>query len=633
MIPTTATLDENRTAQAPSFPDLLSTCPHPPHGQATIDSAAVGVDFEILRLLGRGAAGPVYLARQRSLDRLVALKVTCPVGREACALARLEHPHIVQVYSEAVSAAGDARLLCLQYVPGATLADLLAAMRRVPRGKLSGAVLLEALDALAGGQPTAIDAQGLRDRALLAASSNEQAACWIVARLAEALDFAHRRGVLHRDIKPANVLIDPYGRPLLADFGLSPSQAGAEHEPFGGTPAYMAPEHLEAFCRVAGAAPALVDERSDLYGLGMVLYELLALRLPELLPKDKSSDARWMAALATARRAAPAALHTELPQVPVALDAVLRRALAGDPAGRFRTAGQFAEALEGCRALLEARRRLPPAGRVAGAIVRAPLAAGAALAFAPHLAGSLVASAYIALVLFWQISAAQKAGLLWISGAYIAANCPVVIAAIVALYLPAFRTVRRLAAGELPPAGDVDRARRRLLSLPLGATGLSLAGWLPTLVVLPLGLRWLEAGIDGAQWTHLAVAILLGLLVAATHSYLVMQYAVVRVLWPAAWSDATDFAGAARVELAPVPRRLRWLQVAAGLVPLAGALLLLVGGPDLLPGSDERAFRALTGALVALGVAGLPASIHAATQISKSIAVLTRHSANGPETP
>ncbi len=212
----------NRTASAPIFPgelpalaDLGAAAP-----PAVIANGEIIDDFQVLQLLGRGAAGTVYLARQQSLDRRVALKITRHVGSEARTMATLEHPHIVQVFSETVDPVGDTRLLCMQYVPGATLANVIARLRDMPREQLSGRTVLAAVDEFSGGELT-FDADALRDRERLAAADYVEAVCWIMARLAEALHFAHQHGVLHRDIKPANILLDPYGRPRLADFSLS----------------------------------------------------------------------------------------------------------------------------------------------------------------------------------------------------------------------------------------------------------------------------------------------------------------------------------------------------------------------------------------------------------------------------
>lgn len=203
--------------------------------------------LELLELIGRGGMGAVYKARQPELDRLVALKILGPRSvrdpgfserftREARALARLNHPHIVAVYD--FGHRDDLSYFIMEFVDGANL-------RQVQRGgDLSPA------EALA-----------------------------IVPQICEALQFAHNEGVVHRDIKPENVLLDQKGRVKIADFGLAkivgrdPRHLTLTQEGHVmGTPHYMAPEQVEH--------PHEVDHRADIYSLGVVFYEMLTGELP-----------------------------------------------------------------------------------------------------------------------------------------------------------------------------------------------------------------------------------------------------------------------------------------------------------------------------------------------------------------
>ena len=622
----------DRTASAPVFPHELPMlaprdAPQPP---APLDEGEIVGDFRILRLLGLGAAGAVYLAHQQSLDRRVALKVTRNVGSEARTMATLEHPHIVQAFSETLDAAGDTRMLCMQYVPGATLADVIARLRDLPREQLSGATLLTIVDELSDGE-LPFDADALRDRERLAAANYAGAVCWIVARLAEALHFAHQHGVLHRDIKPANILLDPYGRPLLADFSLSLASHGnrcSENEVFGstdvfgGTLAYMAPEHLDAFNSASATTSASVDERSDIYSLGVVLHQMLALKLPHATTKAKPLDSHALKALEQTRRSPPSALRTEFPDISYALDYTTRRCLAGDPQQRYPDSSKLADALNGCRMLERARQQLPPAGWFTRAIARAPLPATIALSFLPHLLGNLFTPAYNALILFPRFSQTQQFGLAAISALYGGVAFPLTIAIVVIVYLPAVRVWRRLETNGPLQAEEVDRARGRLLTVPMAAVGLSALAWLPLLLFIPTSLQVLGAGMSLPEFAHLVVSVLLALLVATTYSFFVLQFAIVRVFYPQAWADAAGFDARSRQELAAVPSRLRGFQIAAGLVPLVGAILILALGPDAFEAGGYRAFRWLLFGLIVLGMAGIPFSIHVGGLIAKSIEAL-----------
>ena len=247
-----------------------------------MDAGGAIDDFDLFALLGKGAFARVVLARQRSMQRLVALKVSGESGAEPQTLAQLDHPHIVRVFDQRSMPERGLRLLYMQYVSGGTLQSVLDVLRRTPAAERDGNMLLRAVDeavAQRGESPPAGSA--LRDR--LAAGTWPEAVCWLGARLAEALAYAHRQGVLHRDVKPANVLLTSEASPKLADFNVSFSCKLDGANPaafFGGSLAYMSPEQLEAFNPAHDRDPADLDGRADLYSLCVVLWELLAGRRP-----------------------------------------------------------------------------------------------------------------------------------------------------------------------------------------------------------------------------------------------------------------------------------------------------------------------------------------------------------------
>ena len=267
--------------------------------------------LEIIELLGRGGMGAVYKARQRHLDRLVALKLLRPgldadpsfaerFTREARALAQLNHPGIV-ILHEFGRSPGGLYFIVMEFVDGVNLRQLLAAGRLAPREALA-----------------------------------------IIPPLCDALQYAHDHGIVHRDIKPENILTDRLGRVKIADFGLaklvaddrapgapaSDSSSGAgqaasagfeltEAGKVMGTPRYMAPEQREH--------PTAVDHRADIYALGVVLYQMLTGELPD------------------EKQLQPPSQRVRLD---VRLDEIVLRALEKNPALRYAAASELKTRIE-----------------------------------------------------------------------------------------------------------------------------------------------------------------------------------------------------------------------------------------------------------------------------------------------
>ncbi|HSG71987.1 MAG TPA: serine/threonine-protein kinase, partial [Planctomycetaceae bacterium] len=224
-------------------------------------------DFDLLMPLGEGAFAQVFLARQISMQRLVALKISEAKGEEHKTLAQLDHPHIVRVFSQTVLEDRAIRLLYMQYHPGGTLKDVVEAMRKLPEHERNGKSFLDQLNEFLAKRGAEASAESLTRRKL-EQFDWQQVVCWIGARLAEALDYSHSKGVLHRDLKPANVLVHEDGSPKLADFNISFCKQIEGSNPvtyFGGSLAYMSPEQLEACDPTHDRRPEDLDPRSDVY--------------------------------------------------------------------------------------------------------------------------------------------------------------------------------------------------------------------------------------------------------------------------------------------------------------------------------------------------------------------------------
>jgi eukaryotic-like serine/threonine-protein kinase len=260
-------------------------------------------DYELSEVLGRGAMGVVYKARQISLDRPVAVKMIRAGAlanvddlrrfqNEAEAIARLDHPHIVPIHE--VGEHAGRRYFSMKLIGGPCLRDSLRAF-----------------------------------------SANPRAAARLVVKIAEAVHHAHQRGILHRDLKPSNILLDEQGQPHVSDFGLAKRVEGDPGVTVSGmvvgTPAYMAPEQ-------ASGRKELVTTLSDVYGLGAILYALLTARAP--FGADTVLET-----LDQVRRQAPLAPSRINLKVPRDLEVVCLKCLEKDPARRYSSAEALADDL------------------------------------------------------------------------------------------------------------------------------------------------------------------------------------------------------------------------------------------------------------------------------------------------
>lgn len=338
--------------------------------------------FEILNVLGEGGLGRVYLARDPGLSRIVALKVLDPeqgigprergfVLNEARALARLEHPGVVRVFEVGDPRAGGPAHIVMEHLDGPTLAEVVAELRRL-RSRADGA--RGAREGTATGRiALELEPYTARVRCL--------------ARLAEALAYCHDRGVLHRDIKPSNVIFDAKGRPKLVDFGLAHHAERGEEARIDvtgrlyATPAYAAPEQIES-----GRTGA--DPRSDLFSLGTLAYELLALGTPF------ARKTRHLT-LESVRQAEAPPLARRAPGLPSDLVRAVHHCLERDPERRYPSVAAFAADL---RAVLEHRpiSVAPPSGaHRLGLWLRRRRRALVALALAALLAGTAGAAAQV----------------------------------------------------------------------------------------------------------------------------------------------------------------------------------------------------------------------------------------------
>lgn len=296
-------------AEAPvdDAPDIDATQPDSSGLPATLDQSDRAADelsdLEIVREIGRGGMGIVFLARQKSLERMVAVKmISAPLGDpaqvrrlqvEARAAAALRHPHIVRIHH--VGQWYGQPYLVMEYIEGQNLTQRLRAGPLAPR------------DAAA-----------------------------LLAQIAAAVDHLHAHGIVHRDLKPSNILLDEGGCPYLTDFGLARFMTRQSDETgsgvVAGTPAYMSPE--QASGQSAAAGPA-----SDIYSLGVILYEMLTGRPP-------FRDTNPLITLLQVREREPELPRRLNPRVPAELETICLKCLEKSPQQRFASAAELVQELD-----------------------------------------------------------------------------------------------------------------------------------------------------------------------------------------------------------------------------------------------------------------------------------------------
>jgi serine/threonine protein kinase/Flp pilus assembly protein TadD len=318
--------------------------------------------FRLRQELGYGAFARVFLADQIDLaSRPVVLKVSAICGNEPQTLAQLQHTHIVPIYSLHDDARAGLRAVCMPYFGGAPLGRVLQSLWTGTRPPTEGSQLVNTLSSVstpgAGvGTPSLrvqfighgpdLEKTEQTPLGVLRGLSYVQSAAWITARLAEALQHAHDRGVLHRDIKPSNILLGADGQPMLLDFNLARSAFIPEtHATLGGTVAYMAPEHLRALATADPELCARVDHRSDLYSLGMVLYEMLVGQSPFATNASYSPRKEMIEEMAVERTRGLSPRARFGLAIPRSLESIVRKCLAPDPAERYQQAEHLAEDL------------------------------------------------------------------------------------------------------------------------------------------------------------------------------------------------------------------------------------------------------------------------------------------------
>ena len=300
-------------------------------------------NYDLVREIGRGGMGIVYEALHETLGRRVAVKVLPPrmatnqrslarFHREARAIAKLHHTNIVPLYDVG---AGEEPFFAMQLIPGRSLDRALRRAKSSVDAQLgpdsdsdttayddSARRLLE-LKELADSRSD-LDISSSRDKSMFV---------WVASigtQIGDALQYAHEHSILHRDVKPSNILIDESGTAWLTDFGLAKTDDDGltQTDDYVGTLGYMAPERLRGEC----------DERADVYGLGLILYEVLAMQ-PAFIAGDR---AKLLNLISSSNITKIRNLNSK---VPSDLETIVLKAISREPRDRYQSAGALADDL------------------------------------------------------------------------------------------------------------------------------------------------------------------------------------------------------------------------------------------------------------------------------------------------
>ncbi|MFE3100597.1 protein kinase domain-containing protein [Nocardia tengchongensis] len=576
-------------------------------------------DFDLLTYLGGTEHSRMFLARQRSMQRLVAVRVEAGADSDTDTVAQLDHQYIVRVFDQRLIADGTTgkplRLLYMQYVPGGTAEGVLAQLHReapaagnghkpgrvIHRGTAAnggpdGGLLLRAID-------SAMEAKGESRvsgspvRTEIAALSWPETVAWVGRRLAEALEYGERQGVLHHDIRPAKVLFTAEGVPKLADFALGPMywSAGVIGVPGAGANdagalRYRSPEALAALLNPAAPAP---ESPSDIYSLGMVLWEMLTGTLPfddpeaveaeQAEPGAAPNRAEVVRALLARRMAGvpPEALDDLPPDTPATLRRVLLECLRPDAARRWQSGAQLAGQLDLCLDP-DARDLVDPPAHTLWARLRAwPVPIAMLCVGLPNALASWYNIQINQSLIVNELSAADQHRFEQVALVTNLAAFPVAALLLLWLARRPLTVSYRLGRGHDYTPDQLARARSDTLLIGERVVWVPFVMWLIAGIVWPLALAWEGANLPQMAFAHFFTAQVVCATIALAYPFFLIMVYAVRSLYPQLLARGS-VGHADRRQLAALARRSNFYLAAAASVPLLGvASVTFVSTADL----------------------------------------------------
>ncbi|MFD3463633.1 serine/threonine-protein kinase [Nocardia fluminea] len=570
-------------------------------------------DFELLTELGAGAFARVFLARQRSMQRLVAVKISADSGTEPQTLAQLDHDYIVRVFDQLVLDPPDdgsprLRLLYMQFLPGGTLLGLLRWVRATPAAERCGRLLLDAIDAAMTekGEIRPTDSSVRREIAEL---SWPDTVAWLGRRLAAALDHAADRGVLHRDVKPANVLLTAEGVPKLADFNISFSETAGTSplSYFGGSLAYMSPEQLEASHPGYHRSAADLEARSDLFSLGVLLWELLTGTKP--FDDTGADDPAWgdqtrLEAMLTSRSegVSEAALQQLPPDCPPALRRVLLRCLEPNRTDRWPDGAVLATQFDLCQDA-HARDLVDPPPNSWRIRLRPFLFPVMALSIAiPNLLAAVYNAQLNTALIVDRLDPSTRDTLLRVAGVTNVVFFAFGAAILIYLARRLLIIPRRLRSGRGCHSRSLDRARQDSLRLGNQAVAIAFALWLVAAAVFASTIGLAGNGLTIRTAVHFGLAAAICAAIAMTYPFFLITLYLTRCVYPLFLHHGEDFRSDGQALTGVIVQCHRYL-IAAASIPLVAGI-----GATFLPVEDLRMTTTPLRAICVGGVIGFVVS-------------------------
>lgn len=575
-------------------------------------------DFDLLTLLGKGAYGSVFLARQRSMQRLVALKVTVTQDDEPQTLAQMDHPNIVRVFDERVLPDQNLRLMYMQHIPGGTLRDALDHFKNLTPEERAGKYILKAVDEQLhhSGESAPI---GSLSRETLNTADWPQAVSWMGIRLANALEHAHRLGVLHRDLKPANILLSAEGEPKLVDFNISFCSKLDGASPtafFGGSIAYMSPEQLQAFHPTNSRQPDSLDGRSDVYALGIILWELLTGESPF---QDVFLDTGWNATLdemITRRNTGidPSVVNHVSRKYPPELVHILVKCLEPDLSLRYQSASEVADDLRLCLNP-DTQKILTPTQTGWRSLLQCfPLCSILLMTLIPNAIAGVFNYAYNAEYII-NLLQDSKSVFDITQKCVNAVSYPLGVIVSLLLVLPVSKTIRSKVKNEplqnQDQDQDQDKIRRRCLLQGHYLALVGIVGWLIAGFVYPMAMHLAEVEVKPGHYIHFMGSMAICGLIAAIYPFFFITHSSLRYYYPFLIRPRPS-SGEDEITLAWI-HRASWFYLAlAATLPMLGIILML---------SVENGDAELTHSRLTLGVlsAGGLLSFALVTWLARSI--------------